>query len=200
MIMENEANNTIKGIESLSSSNQDILKEIHEVAKLMDSAFEIPVIKQSFGAEAVAGFVLPGIGDFLTVLPSLYILWRAKVMGVPNDKIVPMFSNIAMDTGVGLIPLAGDLFDFLWKANIKNINIIHAHFNLSPYEPNKKPKQEALNPKVLSLEANAQNIVTTLPKTSLTFEQWLTQNPVLMHFSPEEQKEAYQEYLSQNNP
>ena len=44
MIMENEANNTIKGIESLSSSNQDILKEIHEVAKLMDSVFEIPVL------------------------------------------------------------------------------------------------------------------------------------------------------------
>ncbi|MEI6443904.1 MAG: DUF4112 domain-containing protein [Nostocales cyanobacterium ELA583] len=196
--MENEINTSTQTA-ALSSANQEILKEIHQVAKMMDSAFEIPGIRKSFGAEAVAGFILPGFGDIITILPSLYIIWRAKVMGLPNDKIIPMFSNIAVDTGVGLVPIVGDLFDFFWKANIKNINIIHTHFNLPFYNPNRKQsQQDTFQPQILSSDADPQVIVKSSP--TLPFDQWLKENPVMVHFTSEEQNEAYQEYLSQNNP
>ncbi|WP_052311096.1 DUF4112 domain-containing protein [Anabaena sp. PCC 7108] len=197
--MENETNTSVQKT-ALSSANQEILKELHQLAKMMDSAFEIPVIRKSLGAEAVAGLVLPGFGDIITILPSLYIIWRAKMMGLPNDKIIPMFSNIALDTGVGLVPIVGDLFDFFWKANIKNINIIHTHFNLPFYNPNRKQSQiDTVQPQILSADSEPQVIVKSSPTKKLPFEQWLKENPVMVHFTSEEQNEAYQEYLSQNN-
>lgn len=34
-----------------------------------------------------------------------------------------MVWNIAVDAGIGMIPLVGDLFDIGWKANQRNVRI-----------------------------------------------------------------------------
>jgi hypothetical protein len=38
-----------------------------------------------------------------------------------------MIRNVAIDGLVGAIPLIGDLFDFRWKANRKNILLLNEH-------------------------------------------------------------------------
>jgi hypothetical protein len=37
-----------------------------------------------------------------------------------------MMANVGIDVAVGAIPIAGDLFDFAWKANTKNLNLFKA--------------------------------------------------------------------------
>ena len=45
-----------------------------------------------------------------------------------SDPLV-LAGNIAFDSAVGAIPLAGDLFDFAFKSNTKNLKIIKAHLD-----------------------------------------------------------------------
>jgi hypothetical protein len=48
-------------------------------------------------------------------------------MGVPKETLVRMGSNIVFDSLVGAVPVAGDLFDVAWKANVKNIDLLETH-------------------------------------------------------------------------
>ena len=86
----------------------------------MDSA--IGVGPFSFGLDALIGLV-PGLGDVLSSLISLVIVMRAMQAGVNRAAILRMLANIGIDTVVGSIPLAGDLFDVAYKSNIKNLKI-----------------------------------------------------------------------------
>src|SRR5262245_30246814 len=91
-----------------------------QLAWLMDSA--IGVGPFSFGLDALIGLV-PGLGDVLSSLISLVIVMRAMQAGVNRAPILRMLANIGIDTVVGSIPLAGDLFDVAYKSNIKNLKI-----------------------------------------------------------------------------
>jgi hypothetical protein len=111
------------------------LQDVYFLVKLLDGLFKIPMMNKFVGIDAIAG-LLPGLGDLFTLLPSVYILWRARALGVPNQKILIMISNLVIDTTVGSIPFVGDWFDFFWQANIKNMNIILRHFGLPDYQKN----------------------------------------------------------------
>jgi len=91
-----------------------------QLAWLMDSA--IGVGRFSFGLDAIIGLV-PGLGDLLSSLVSLVIVARAMQAGVNRAAILRMLANIGIDTVVGSIPLAGDLFDVAYKSNVKNLKI-----------------------------------------------------------------------------
>lgn len=116
-----------------SEAKAKILKEIEAIARFMDGAFEIPLLGQPIGADALAG-LLPIGGDLLTAIVSGYIVVRAKMMGVPKAKIWQMIGNIVIDTLLGSVPIAGDAFDVYWKANFRNIDIVRAHFGLGPFK------------------------------------------------------------------
>ena len=45
-------------------------------------------------------------------------------MGASPRVITQMAMNIAIDFAIGSIPIVGDLFDFVWKANKKNVELI----------------------------------------------------------------------------
>jgi hypothetical protein len=91
-----------------------------ELAWLMDSS--IGIGRFSIGLDALIGLI-PGLGDVLSGLISTMIVWRAMQHGVPRAAILRMLVNIGIDAVVGSIPIAGDFFDFAFKANAKNIRI-----------------------------------------------------------------------------
>jgi len=110
-----------------------IIQEITEIVRLMDSAFTIPIIKKSFGIDPLLGLIW-GFGDVVAVIPALYIVARSKFLGLPNFKLIKMLRNLGLDAGIGLVPFVGQAADFFFKSNVKNLNIIHDHFGLSPYK------------------------------------------------------------------
>ena len=88
--------------------------------RLMDRAVSIG--PWSFGLDGILGLV-PGLGDLASGLISTYIIARAARAGVPRPALARMMTNVAIDTLLGSIPFVGDLFDFLYKANTKNLRI-----------------------------------------------------------------------------
>jgi hypothetical protein len=75
------------------------------------------------GLDPIVGLV-PGIGDFLTAAASVILVQRAIALGIPKTAVARMVVNVAVDAAVGAIPFLGDLFDFAFKANTKNLAIL----------------------------------------------------------------------------
>ncbi len=92
----------------------------------LERAIEIPGLRRKFGIDAVLGLV-PGIGDALAGTLGAYILLEAWRAGLPKGQLLRMAMRLGMDTGVGMIPVAGDLWDFFYAANSKNLKTIKAH-------------------------------------------------------------------------
>lgn len=105
------------------SINPETLARLRKLSHLMDKAFTVPGTNIRFGLDPIVGLI-PGIGDTLAVAVSGYIYSFAKRAGVPGHKRMRMVWNIFVDWFIGLIPLAGDIFDVKFKANSKNVDII----------------------------------------------------------------------------
>jgi Domain of unknown function (DUF4112) len=103
------------------------LKRIDLIATLMDDAFMIPGTNRRIGWDTLIGLV-PGVGDAAAATISAWLVYEARQLGLPRRKIARMLANIGLDTVVGSIPLAGDVFDWAFKANRKNAQIVRDHF------------------------------------------------------------------------
>jgi len=104
------------------------------VARLLDSAFFIPGINRRVGLDAVIGLV-PGIGDAVSAALAGYIVWEAHRLGLPRWKIARMVGHVAVDTAIGIIPFAGDVFDVFYKSNERNLRIIQEHLGMPKRGP-----------------------------------------------------------------
>ena len=93
---------------------------------LLDEAFRIPGTSFRFGIDGIIGLV-PGLGDVLAGLLSLVIPLAAWMRGVPYVTLVRMGLNIGIGVLVGSIPLLGDIFDVIWKANRRNYRLLQLH-------------------------------------------------------------------------
>lgn len=102
------------------------LLALRRFARLMDGAFEVPGTRARFGLDALLGLI-PGIGDAIGALMSTWILAGALRHRVPALVLLRMTGNIVIDLLLGSIPVAGDLFDFLFEQNAKNIRLLEAH-------------------------------------------------------------------------
>lgn len=76
----------------------------------------------SIGLDPLIGLI-PGIGDLIGTAVSSFIIYHARRAGVPKATIMRMMANVALDSAVGMIPFAGDVFDFAFKANQKNLEL-----------------------------------------------------------------------------
>ena len=104
----------------------DLLRRLGRLAWLLDSAFVIPGTRFRFGLDALIGLI-PGLGDALGVVVSSYIIREAARVGAPPSVLVRMAFNVAVEGIVGLVPIAGDVFDAAWKANQRNVALLEAH-------------------------------------------------------------------------
>lgn len=111
------------------------LRRIRRISHLLDNAIPIPGTKYRIGLDPILGLI-PGGGDLISSIFAGYVVFKSAQMGVPRETLVQMAANIVFDTFAGTVPVAGDLLDVTWKANVKNIELLDAHLG-SP-EPGKK--------------------------------------------------------------
>ena len=93
---------------------------------LLDEAFRIPGTSFRFGIDGLIGLV-PGLGDVLAGLLSLVIPLAGWMRGVPYVTLVRMGLNLGVGVLIGSIPLLGDIFDVVWKANRRNYRLLQLH-------------------------------------------------------------------------
>lgn len=96
---------------------------LDSLSHYLDGLFRIPGTTWRFGLDSLIGLV-PNVGDTLTSFASFYILLAGVRYGVPKITLLRMGFNIAVDYVVGSIPFLGDAFDFFWKSNKKNMDLI----------------------------------------------------------------------------
>jgi hypothetical protein len=92
----------------------------------LDKAFRVPGTRIRFGWDSIIGLV-PGMGDVVTALFSAMILAQAFRSRVPGVIKVRMLLNTFFDLTLGAIPVAGDLFDIVWKSHIRNFELLEKH-------------------------------------------------------------------------
>jgi hypothetical protein len=110
-----------------SRTRAERLARLDKLATLLDVAFRIPFTKFRFGVDGLIGLA-PGLGDVVTTGLSLWIVHEAYQLGVPRQVLFRMLGNVAIDGMIGAVPVAGDLFDVLWRGNKRNVRILREHF------------------------------------------------------------------------
>lgn len=108
----------------------DKLRRIKSLSVLLDSKFQGP-LGYKFGLDAVIGLV-PVVGDSVTSLLSFYIIIEAAYLGCPVPVLLRMVLNVLVENVLNFVPFLGNLFDFFWKSNQKNIELLMA-YEASPH-------------------------------------------------------------------
>jgi len=93
------------------------------IAALLDDRFRIPGTQIRFGLDALIGWV-PGIGDAMAAIASFFIVFAAWRRGVQAVTLVRMIANVVVETTLGAIPVAGDIFHVFWKSNRRNYRLL----------------------------------------------------------------------------
>jgi hypothetical protein len=109
-----------------SASRAERIARIDRLASLLDTRFVIPFTKFRFGADSLIGLA-PGVGDAITTALSLYIVYEAHRLGAPKTLLARMLGNVAIDGVFGIVPVAGDVFDVMFRANRRNVRILREH-------------------------------------------------------------------------
>ena len=112
-----------------------IRRRIEAMEQLLERCFVIPGINKPVGLDSLVGLI-PGIGDAIAMGLAGYIVWEARNLGIPKRHLLRMVGNILIDTAVGTVPVAGDLFDFMFRSNTRNLKIVKRH--LDKHHPHTK--------------------------------------------------------------
>jgi hypothetical protein len=114
-------------------SKTEVEQSLDKLSHLMDGLFRIPGVGWRFGLDALVGLI-PGIGDTATSLVSFYILAAGVRYRVPKVTLLRMGLNIGVDYVLGSIPLVGDIFDFAWKSNEMNVELLRQRATVTAAE------------------------------------------------------------------
>lgn len=119
----------IKPAEQTPHPTTEKVQNLRRLAFLLDNSIPIPGTKFRFGLDPILGLlgIAAGSGDVVGGAVGAYIISQAARMGVPSNIVWQMVGNILLDSLVGLIPGLGDLLDFTWKANTRNMALLEQH-------------------------------------------------------------------------
>ena len=109
-----------------AGSDKPDLRWLERAAWLLDDAIRVPILNRRIGLDPLLGLV-PGAGDTVAALMAVTTLASALRHGVPGVVVARMGINIALDYLIGLVPLLGDLGDFGFKANRRNLELLRRH-------------------------------------------------------------------------
>jgi hypothetical protein len=102
------------------------LQRIRLAAKLLEGVIPVPGTGKKVGLDPIIGLFTGG-GDSIGFMMSAYILVESLRFKLPKETLLRMLSNVAIDAIAGAVPFLGDVFDFFWKSNTKNIKLLEAH-------------------------------------------------------------------------
>ena len=113
-------------LRQLTPEQERRLEGLRRIADLLDNAFVVPGTSYRIGLDPIVG-LFPVLGDLVAPLFTIGTLLQARQLGVPKVIQARMLINAAIDTLIGTVPVVGDLFDFAWKANDKNLALLELH-------------------------------------------------------------------------
>ena len=107
------------------------LARLDAIAKLLDIAFVLPGTRIRYGVDGIIGLI-PVVGDIVATALSLWLVREARALGAPWHITARMLGNVAVQGLVGTVPVAGDAFDVLFRANMRNVRILRRWMEKQP--------------------------------------------------------------------
>lgn len=101
-------------------------KLVHRLDRLawwLDSSVRLPLTRMRIGIDGIISLV-PVLGDVASAALSLYLIVQARRFRLPIVVIGRMLWNMIVDMALGSIPIIGDVFDFGFKANRRNVELL----------------------------------------------------------------------------
>ncbi|RNI29942.1 DUF4112 domain-containing protein [Rufibacter immobilis] len=115
------------------SSLDERLKWVDSFSKLLDNQFLLPGTKFRFGLDPILG-LLPVVGDMTSFAMSGVLVMTMAKHGASRALVIRMLFNIFLDAVIGSIPVVGWLFDFGYKANQRNVELLRKHYQEGKYQ------------------------------------------------------------------
>jgi Domain of unknown function (DUF4112) len=112
-------------------SREQRLARLEMIAKLLDIAFILPGTKIRYGVDGIIGLI-PVVGDIIATALSLWVVREARALGAPWHLTARMLGNVAIQGVVGAVPVAGDAFDVLFRANMRNARLLRRWLERQP--------------------------------------------------------------------
>ena len=130
------ARNTPPSTPNISPERQGISTEtlemtrsrLRRVARLLDSGIAVPGTSWRIGIEALIGLI-PGIGDVIGALLGSYFVAEALRVRAPRGTVGRMVGNVLFDLALGIVPVVGDIADFAFKSNERNLRLLDRHLD-----------------------------------------------------------------------
>ena len=99
---------------------------IGRVTHLLDELVGVPGTPIKVGLDPVIGLI-PVVGDAVAAGVGAWVIAEAARFGVPRVVLGRMILNLLVDLGIGAIPLLGDLYDFVFHSNTRNLELFRRH-------------------------------------------------------------------------
>ena len=112
-------------------SREQRLARLDALARLLDIAFILPGTNIRYGIDGIIGLI-PVVGDIIATALSLWLVREARALGAPWYVTARMLGNVAIQGVVGSVPVAGDAFDVLFRANIRNVRLLRRWIDRQP--------------------------------------------------------------------
>lgn len=108
-------------------ARQEEVRRVASVVRWLDDLVRVPGTRFGFGLDAILGFFVPVLGDLVTGAVAVSVITAAQRRGVPRIVVLRMLLNLGIDTLGGLVPVVGDAFDLVWRANVRNLELLERH-------------------------------------------------------------------------
>lgn len=131
--------------------HQAAFERLDRLSRQLDTAFRIPGTGFRLGYDAIAS-LLPVIGDLAAALPAAWIILESHRMGLPRAKLARQGLNLALDSVIGSIPILGTIFDAVWRANRRNVEILRAHLQAEADLLAEAPRRAPATPPAIANE------------------------------------------------
>lgn len=99
---------------------------VSRFAEWLDAEFRVPGTNIRFGLDPLLGLI-PGVGDAAGAVLAGWIFVEAIRMGASRATLLRIAGNVVLDAVLGAVPIIGDIFDFAWKANLRNVTLLKRH-------------------------------------------------------------------------
>lgn len=93
----------------------------------MDEQFRLTGTRFRFGIDPIIN-LFPVLGDFTGFLISAGMLLAVARNGASSKLVALMSINILVDSIIGPIPVIGNIFDFYFKSNTRNLKLMQEYF------------------------------------------------------------------------
>jgi hypothetical protein len=86
----------------------------------------VPGTNVRFGLDPILSLI-PGLGDLASPAFTVLLLVKGLERQVPRVVLARMVLNAFIDAVIGLVPIAGNIGDIFWRANVKNLALLERH-------------------------------------------------------------------------